>query len=405
MKIIVSSLYFHPDHSGIALYASDFAFYAAERGHEVHVITGFPFYPQWKKRPADRRKLFKTEVHEKVKIHRGYTYVPSKPTTIKRLFQEFCVLIFSTFNYLRVGKADCIFVFTTPVTFGWLGALFKKIYGSKLFINVQDFQVEAAQSLGMVKGKLLIDILGKVEQSSYRSANWVSSISDSMCELLSNKVKSKDKIVFWPNWVDLSEYQVGDLEGRFRKALGIEESKVIVAYAGNIGLKQGLSILVDAAEELKEYTQIQFLIIGEGADLVNLKTYADRKELANLQFLPFLNPEQYKEFLADVDVVFISQQKTENDIYFPSKLLGLMAAGKAIQLSADKDSELFKVLKKNNLALISEYGDIETICNQLRKLQDGGMMDELTKNTSTFVSQFDRQVVLKKILNSIKTNR
>jgi colanic acid biosynthesis glycosyl transferase WcaI len=94
LKILINSLYFYPDHSGIAIYSSDFAFYAKEQGHEVNVITGFSFYPNWKKKVEDRRRFFSKEKINGVNIYRGYTYVPIRPNTVNRLLQELGVFIF-----------------------------------------------------------------------------------------------------------------------------------------------------------------------------------------------------------------------------------------------------------------------------------------------------------------------
>src|SRR5688572_6311788 len=94
MKVLVSSLAFYPDHSGIPLYSSDFAFFAANQGHTVSVVTGFPFYPSWKKRREDKGVLFRKDVHQNVKIYRGYLYVPGNPTAIKRILQEMSFLFF-----------------------------------------------------------------------------------------------------------------------------------------------------------------------------------------------------------------------------------------------------------------------------------------------------------------------
>ena len=72
MKLLVSSMTFAPDHSGISIYATDFATYAAEQGHAVTVVTGFSWYPKWVKRPEDELKLFRTDIYKGMKILRGY---------------------------------------------------------------------------------------------------------------------------------------------------------------------------------------------------------------------------------------------------------------------------------------------------------------------------------------------
>lgn len=402
MKILISSLVFYPDHSGIALYSTDFAFYAAEQGHDVHVVTGFPFYPKWKKNDSDRRVLFRTEEVNKVKIHRGYIYVPQNPRTHRRIFQELTFLFSVIINFFKVGRPDVIVLFTTPVSLGIAGWLFKKIFRTKLVINVQDFQVEAAESLGMFSKFSFLKTLVVLEKFTYRHSNLVSSISDSMVDIIREKGIDESKLFYWPNWINVSEASQIGAKGVFRKKYNLPLDKKIIAYAGNVGLKQGLSTLVDLAEAFKDNDKLYFLIIGEGGDLGNLKKHHEQKNLDNLRFIPFLGSEEYREMLGDVDVIYISQKKVPKDIYFPSKLLGLMAASKLIFLSADKNSELYKVLKKNDLALVTEFGDLEEMKECVNSILEAPeQLEKLQRNAWNFVQRFDREVVLKRVLEKV----
>lgn len=207
MKIQVLSQSFYPDHSGISLYASEFAFYASEKGHEVEVITGFGFYPRWEKSKEDKRKILSTEVKGKVKILRGYIYVPKNPTTFKRVIHEISLLTSASLNFFRAKKPDVIVVFTTPILLGFLTSIFKRLYKCKLIINVQDFQLEAASSLQMTKRKFLFSILSAIEKTSYKNADLVTSISHSMYDILKyNKKLEEKKIDLWPNWIQKKVY-------------------------------------------------------------------------------------------------------------------------------------------------------------------------------------------------------
>lgn len=406
MKILINSLYFYPDHSGIAIYATDFAFYAAEQGHDVEVITGYGFYPQWKKKKEDRRKLFSTEVVKGVKILRGYLYVPAKPSTLKRVLQEFSLLLSSFFNYLRAKRPDAIVVFTTPITLGYFAAFLKRISGAKLLINVQDFQLEAAKSLDMASQGVFFKILQGLEDKSNKRADVVSSISNSMCQLLTENKKLPDnKVYLWPNWINLKDYRIDESrKGNFRKQHNVDSSKTLVAYAGNIGLKQGLEVFIDLANAFKANPKVQFFMIGGGAGSDNLKEYAAKFDLKNVIFLPLLNHEQYLDFLADLDVFFLSQKKTNFDIYFPSKLLGLMATKKLLLLSADKDSELYKTINANRIGLVSDFGDIEKLTELLNEvLVDKDFAKEINNAAEKYVKQFDRDYVLNNVLEKIKS--
>lgn len=397
---------FYPDHSGIALYSSDFAFYAAEKGHEVTVVTGFPFYPMWQKSPEDKRKLFRKDKAKDVTILRGYLYVPQKPSTKKRIFQELTFLFFAFINFFRVKKPDVIVIFTTPLSLGLVGAIFKRIYRCELVINIQDFQIEAADSLGMVGKFSFIKLLEKIERYSYKKADIVSSISDSMVELVKEKGIKPDKIYLWPNWINIKDYGLELNTGSFRKKYSIKTSQKIIGYAGNIGLKQGLQTLIDLAEQFKDDNSLLFIIIGEGGDLQNLKDYHAKKNIANIRFIPFLNQTEYKEFLSDADAIFVSQKKTTRDIYFPSKLLGLMSVPKLLFLSADKESELYKVLKNNQLGMVCEYGDLPSMKNCVSLIkEEAPIIEKYKENAFSFVQQYDRESVLNNALTKISGNQ
>jgi len=118
--------------------------------------------------------------------------------------------------------------------------------------------------------------------------------------------------------------------------------------------------------------------------------------------LPLLNPEQYLDFLTDLDVFFLSQKKTDFDIYFPSKLLGLMATKKLLLLSADKDSELYKTIKQNNIGLVSEYGDIDSLVGLLKQaIDDKSFAEKVSDAAEKYVKNFDRSYVLDNVLQKI----
>lgn len=396
MRILVSSLVFFPDHSGIALYASDFALFCAEQGHEVDVITSFPFYPQWQKRDEDKGQLFRKDQYNNINIYRGYIYVPKKITTLTRVLSELSFIFSSFINFFRVTKPDVIITFVTPVLLGFLSMVFKKIYKSTLIINVQDFQIEAAESLSLIKDSFFLKVLKKIENLSYQHANIVTSISPSMVKMLQTKeVKNP---ILWPNWIDINLSQTMPPKGIFKSKHQFSDKKII-AYAGNIGEKQGLEFLIDIALNFQQNTNLIFLIIGEGTALEKLKEYYTQYNNKNIIFLPFLNPDEYKQFLVDVDLFFISQKKTSEDVYFPSKLLGIMASHKPVLLTADINSELFKIFYEQKLGYVTNYGDEKATINAIKTyLDDSEEAYQFTKNAFEYTNGFNRTNVLGNIL-------
>jgi len=403
LRILVTSLIFHPDHSGIALYSSDFAFYAAEQGHEVEVITGYPFYPKWQKRKEDRYKLFSTETVKNVKIRRGYIYVPKKPTTVKRVLQEFTFLASACINMFRAKKPDVIVSFTTPISIGYLSSLYKRIRGCKSVINVQDFQLEAADSLDMAKGSFFFSILAGMERKSYAKSELVCSISNSMRDLLLHKKNlTASKVYLWPNWIEVASYKLDPArKGIFKKLHNIPLDKKIISYAGNVGLKQGLEIFIDLAIAYEHREDLVFMVVGEGARKAAIEQYAKDKGTKNVIMLPL--SDQYLDFLNDLDIFFLPQKKTSFDVYFPSKLLGLMAAQKMLILSADTESELYKTIHQQELGLVANYGDLEELKHLLDiALNDHTIAERIKQNATKYALQFDRVPVLDGALERMK---
>lgn len=396
---------YFPDDIGMARYATDLSLYLNKLGHNVEVLTAYSYYPQWKKRKEDRRKLFSTEYHENIKVLRSYIYVPNNPTTLRRTFQEITFFISSLLGSFRAKRPDVILVYTTPITMGFLGVILKWIFRCKLVINVQDFQIEAAEALGLSKKNLAINILEKMELFSYKHSNLVGSVSNGMCNLLNTKKKVPiEKSFYWPNWI-IPKQTEGSIvcKGNFRNRYGIKESDIIVGYSGNVGHKQGLETLVDLAVSFNKSNNVVFYLIGDGTGVEKIKKYAITKDVNNIRYLPLLSELEYAEFLKDLDVFFLPQRKTDVEIYFPSKLLVLLEAHILILLAADKNSELYQTVDKNNIGILTSFEDNQKrveILNQV--ILSRQIFDGIISNGTFFLSKLKREKVIEDALVKIK---
>lgn len=406
MKILLGSQTFHPDHSGIAVYATDMAKYMAEQGHQVTVVTGFPFYPHWKKRVEDRGRFFRCEEHFGVRILRGYLYVPERVTTLKRMIHEASFFAFACLNFLRAPRQDCIIVVSPPLLLGVLGVCFKYLWRCQLVVHVQDLQTDAAKSLSMIRQNWLVGLLFKVERFIYRRSTWVATITPGMWRRLVDKGVAQDKLEICYNWIDVVAASRRQVTGRFRSQYPEIANKFLVAYAGNIGIKQGVDILVRAAEAMRDEPGVQFLIIGEGADKPRLVQFAKERNLENLTMLPFFGDtqEDYYDMLRDIDISFVAQKAHAGNVFFPSKLLGIMAMSKPLLVSADLDSELATEIAGAGAGLISAADDVASLVDNIRKLvRSPELVQELGRNGRQKVEEFDRSRVLSGFMLRVET--
>jgi colanic acid biosynthesis glycosyl transferase WcaI len=136
VRILASSINFYPDHSGIALYSTDMPVYLAEHGHKVTMVTGFPYYPNWRKRPQDCGKLFETEEYMGVRVLRGYLYVPRTISTFHRILHELSFVFLAFFNFFRAGRQECIVVISPPLLLGLVGIVFKYLWRAQLVVHL-----------------------------------------------------------------------------------------------------------------------------------------------------------------------------------------------------------------------------------------------------------------------------
>lgn len=392
-RILVASINFAPDHAGIGVYSTDFPVYLAEQGDDVMMVTGFPYYPQWRKRPADQGKLFRRESHRGVKVLRGYLYVPRRVSAIRRLWHELTFCLFAGVNFLRAGRPDVIVVFTPPFFLGMVGVVMKWIWRCPLVINIQDLPLDAAVNLGMVRQGVFAKCLVAFEGWIYRRADQVVTISPQMVEQVRAKGVSGDRLKLVPNWINVVAAKQGISPGTFRATQPNAGDKTLVAYAGNLGIKQGVDQLLRLAKRMEARDGLYFFVIGDGADKPRLLKLAADLDCRKVTFLPFLEPNDYRTMLADVDIVFVGQRDGAGNNFFPSKLLGLMAQSKPLLVAADLDSELAGVVRSAGCGLVSAYGDVESLAANLEVLLAPDRGDFGAKGRKK-VMEFDRAHVL-----------
>lgn len=399
-KILVSSVNFAPDHAGIGVYSTDWPVYLAEQGHHVTMVTGFPYYPKWEKQKQDHGVFFRREEFQKVNVLRGYLYVPRKVSTFGRLLHEFSFSFFAALNFLRAGRHDVIILFTPPFFLGMVGVLFKYLWRRPLVINIQDLPLDAAVALGMVKQGVVARAMLALERWIYKQADQVATISTQMLENVAAKKIATDRLLLVPNWIDVESAAQKVSKGFFLNAYPEVTGKFIVAYAGNIGVKQGIDILLRLAKSVENSPQFHFFVIGDGADKPRLEQLLRDQGNRNVTFLPFMPPTEYRRMLADVQAVFVAQRSGAGNNFFPSKLLGLMAQSKALLVAADLDSELAKVIEQSGCGLVAPYGDIKAMKENLTRLSAENYQ-QIGAAGLQHVKQYDRSHILGKWLREV----
>ncbi|EAV1200944.1 colanic acid biosynthesis fucosyltransferase WcaI [Salmonella enterica subsp. enterica serovar Denver] len=345
MKILVYGINYSPELTGIGKYTGEMVAWMAREGHEVRVITAPPYYPQWKVGERYSAWRYRREEGEAT-VWRCPLYVPKQPSTLKRLLHlgSFALSSFFPLMAQRRWKPDRI-IGVVPTLFCTPGMrLLATLSGARTVLHIQDYEVDAMLGLGMAgKGKRgsVARLATAFERSALRNVDNVSTISRSMMNKAREKGVAAEKILFFPNWSEVARFQdVNDADvTALRQQLGLPEGKKIVLYSGNIGEKQGLEKVIDAAERLRDRPLI-FAIVGQGGGKARLENMARERGLPNIKFLPLQPYDVLPALLKMGDCHLVVQKRGAADAVLPSKLTNILAVGGNAVITALPHTEL-----------------------------------------------------------------
>lgn len=366
MRIVVWGINYAPEITGISPHNVALCEFLNKRGDNVEMVTTFAYYPAWQKRPADRHLLYRTDTINGVPVHRCWHYVPSAVSAWKRIIHEGTFILTSTLRILTLPRPDVYVVVSPPLLLGaaaWFVTRFKR---APFIFHVQDLQPDAAVGLGMLKAGSFTRALYWLEAFAYRKAARVSGISEEIVDAFRRKGVPNEKLILFPNGIALPARSEIPTRGNFRRKNGFGEEEFIAIYAGNLGVKQGLEILLDAAARVKD--NIRIVLCGDGAARPMLEKSLRDRHLANVTMLPLHFGQDYRELLVDADVSLITQQSGSGNSFFPSKLLVTLAHMSPVITVADETSALAKAVREGGFGQNILPGQPEQLAGVLVRL-------------------------------------
>ena len=377
MKILILSINYWPEVTGIGAFTTYRAEYLAGAGHDVEVCTSFPYYPEWRVPREYAGKFALTEEHNGVKIVRSYLYVPNPVTAVRRILHEASFIFSCTLRALMRRRPDVLLVVSPPLGLAATAILLSRVWRVPFVFDVEDLQPDSASDLEMLPA-WAINLLYKLENAAYRNARLVTTLTASMKNKIVGKGIPWEKIEVLEPRMDDSMTTLLKEEGReFRRRYGLGE-KFLVTHSGNMGVKQGLEVILNAAALNRADDSLLFLLVGDGADRKRVQQRAKELGLPNVRFLPLLDEDDFRGLLSASDVCLVSQQKGVTEIAFPSKIVTYLAAGRPIVASVNPQSEVARIIEKSGAGMIVEAEDAAGLLAAIQELriQDPAAMGE-----------------------------
>lgn len=360
--ILFITSYYLPEKGAAGVRLGETASRLVKQGHTVTVLTTLPNYPLGVVPPEYRKRLPQEEVLDGVKIIRVWSYISSSKSFLRRILAQLSFGCLSPlFAGKRIDRPDLIIIESHPL-FNTIGGRFLAWRNHCPFVlAVSDLWPESAVQLGVLRNRLLIKLAEWLEWSSYRRASFIWALSKGIYERIVEGGIPRKRMLLLTNGADLSLFTPMP-QAQARTELGWG-NYFTVLYAGTFGLSHKLATILEAAECLREYTDIQFVFVGDGVEKASLIAQVQEHKLTNVIFREAQPHELMPKVLASADVCLVPMRKLPLfEGRLPLKMFEIMAcarpfvlgvAGEAYQLAVQEAGAAIAVEPEDASALAS----------------------------------------------------
>jgi colanic acid biosynthesis glycosyl transferase WcaI len=362
-RLLLVSTNYAPEHAGIGPYATQIAEHWAAGGAEVHVLAGMPHYPAWRLDPAYAGVWRTEEERGGVRVHRRRHLVPPRQTAVRRALFEASLLGYGTVAPPAMDRPDAVVAQMPSLAGGILGARLAAKHKVPYVPVVQDLMGAAAAQSGIRGGGRAAAVAGAAEAYALKRATLVGVIHETFVAKVAAMGVPEERIRLVPNWSHVSRPSRPRAEMRAR--LGWRPGQVVLLHSGNMGLKQGLEVLVEAARTDPE---VRVVLMGEGNQREALRSLAGN--LPNLDFLPPAEDEDFPEVLAAADVLVVTQRASVLDMSIPSKLTSYLAAGRPVVASVAAEGGTAQEVERSGAGVLVPPEDPRALLDAVRALAD-----------------------------------
>ena len=350
MKLLLISMNYSPELTGIGKYSGEMAVGLAQRGHDVRVICAPPYYPAWHVSAGHSSWRYRSQAEQPgVTVFRCPLWVPSQPSAARRLLHQasFALSSLPVMLWLALSWRPQLVLVVAPATACAPAAgLAARLCGAKSWLHIQDLELDAAFQLGFLSGQRLRRWALRAESRLLRAFDRVSTVSGRMLEKVRQKHVDPNRSSVLPNWVDLS---VVDPQAdaaaavQLRATLGILPTQKVLLFSGTMNRKQGLHVLVEVARLLQARQDLVLVLCGGGEVRPSLEAAA--AGLNNVRFLDLRPAAELGALLVMADVHLLPQLRDAADLVMPSKLGGMLASGRPVIAGADAGSEIARFIQ------------------------------------------------------------
>lgn len=403
-KLLIYAHYYIPDVASTGQILRELA----EGMIDEFDITIVCVVPSYTGKVADeyKKKMFYKEEINGVNVIRIRVPEFSKSNKISRVKNILSYFIGAMIATFKVGKMDYVYsISQPPILGGLLGVWGKWMKRAKYIYNIQDFNPEQTMAVGYSKNKLILKAMMWFDKFSCKQADKVIVVGRDMVETLKGRFNGQKvpNHTFINNWID--EKEIYPLPADHEKVVAFKEKyglqdKFIIMYSGNLGLYYDLENLMGVIKKFKDREDVVFAFVGEGTIRENLVQYKEKHNLQNVQFIPYQDKADLIYSLNAGDVHWCLNAKGIKGVSVPSKLYGIIAAGKPILGALEEGSEARLIIEETQCGYVTEPGNYSEVEKLIQRF-----LDEKGSNKLTKMSERGREYLVGNLTKDVSINK
>jgi glycosyltransferase involved in cell wall biosynthesis len=359
-RLLVFNQYYHPGVEATAHLLTELC-ESLTSEYAVTVITGR--LHGWEEEPD-------YEVRNGVEIVRVHSTSYDRAALHRRVANYFTYSARALRRGLVARRPDVVLCMTDPPLIGNVAQLVALRFRRPFVIVSQDVFPEIAVSLGRLRHPLLIRGLRRLIGFYLRHADRVVAIGPVMKERLVEKGARPDRVEVIPNWVDTSAVAPEPRDNPWAREQGLVD-RFVVMHSGNVGHAQNLDTLIDAVGKLDDLEQLRVLIIGTGARVSHVMDLARRLDADRVQFLPYQPRSRLSESLSSADLHFLGLSPGLSGFIVPSRLYGILAAGRPVLAAVEADSEPAMLVQEIGCGIVVPPNRPDLVAQTIREFASG----------------------------------
>ncbi|PPA69496.1 glycosyltransferase family 4 protein [Jeotgalibacillus proteolyticus] len=374
-KVVFVINYFYPDVASTGQLLTELCL-NLQNDFDITVIAAQPGYAG---EESSSKKIIEEDFLENIKVLRIRLPKVNKKSKISRIKYIFSYFFLANFALLKEKKIDVVYTISQPPVLGGLiGTIGKFFKNTKHIYNIQDFNPEQAAAVNYTNKKFIFETARKIDNLNCSYSDCVILVGNDMKETLKRRFNNKNvpENVVINNWTDEKEIIPLDKENDNVKEFLNKHNltdKFVVMYSGNIGLFYDLENIIKVSLHFKNHKNIVFVFIGEGAVKEEMENFVLSNSIQNVYFLPYQPKDYIKYSLNAADVHLVVNQKGIKGVSVPSKIYGVMAAGKPILGVLEQGSEAYSLIHKSNCGVTIEPQDYNEL---IKKIEELSMLEE-----------------------------